>query len=344
MERRGQTDEWPQAPNGRADIPPMKPRLARLKAIFLGNTNDGHQRALTTYTFFALAIYIVFAFVQHLEVRLGLIDPSDSWKLTAWNLFGGIGFYALVRSGLNQRITRARNRSLSIEQSIWAMVGISWSYAITGPARGAVILIMLLVLIFGVFALNPARSRLLVIVGFAMLASVMVFKALTDPVGYDPRVEAMHLLLAGIVMTAVSALSVRIGKLQRKLEQQRNKLAEALEENQALAARDELTGLANRRTALERMHETMASQRDCGSTDPPAMGIALIDIDHFKRVNDQYGHAAGDEVLRRVASLGQAVIRKGDLLARWAGRNFCLPCLIAQAGRLSWHWPTGRTR
>ena len=80
-------------------------------------------------------MYVVFAGVQHLEVVIGLIDASQSWALTAWNLTGGIGFYVFIRSGLNLRLKTGR--SLPISQSVWAMVGITWSYAITFPARGA---------------------------------------------------------------------------------------------------------------------------------------------------------------------------------------------------------------
>ena len=168
----------------------MSVLASTISNLLLGN--NPRQRMRISQAMLVLAVYVVFAGVQHLEVLLGLIDASQSWVLTAWNLTGGICFYACIRSGLNLRLKTGR--SLAIPQSMWAMVGISWSYAITGPARGAVILIMILVVIFTMFELKPSKARAVAAVAFAMLASVMVWKALTDPTHYDPRVEGMHLL------------------------------------------------------------------------------------------------------------------------------------------------------
>ncbi len=265
-----------------------------------------------------LTVYGVFAGVQHLEVVIGLIDPAQSWALTAWNLTGGICFYACLRSGMNLRLKTGR--SLAIPQSMWAMVGITWSYAITGPARGAVILIMMVVVIFTMFEMPPAKARAVAGAAFAMLGTMMVFKALTDPARYDPRVEGMHLLFSGIVLAATSVLAVRIGALRARLEMQRAELAAALERNRALATRDDLTGLTNRRAALDRMRDELAVR----GRPEPLMCLALLDIDHFKRINDGHGHAAGDAVLRRFADCAQTQVRAGDMLARWGGEEFLL--------------------
>jgi diguanylate cyclase len=305
----------------------------------LGSEPSQRQRA--SQCLLVLMVYLAFAVVQHTEVMLGLILEQDSWRLTAWNLAGGVGFFALIRSGLNERIAQGRRRALAVPQSLWAMVGIAWSYGITGPARGAVILIMLVVLIFGVFTLTVAESRGLLALGFGMLAVVMGFKALTDPLHYEPRVEAMHLLFAGIVMLAVSSLSIRIGKLRLRLERRGEELSAALERIQALATRDELTGLANRRAAVEHMQHALAIRPVPGAPETPAMSVALVDIDHFKRVNDERGHAAGDEVLRRTAACGQSVMRQGDLLARWGGEEFLVVmpnCSAAQTASALGRW------
>lgn len=87
---------------------------------------------------------------------------------------------------------------------------------------------------------------------------------------------------------------------------------------QRVAAIDTLTGLANRRFGMERLGEEFS--RAVRSREP--LGIVLFDIDHFKSVNDTYGHQAGDRVLRSVADAARAVLREGDTLMRYGGEEF----------------------
>ena len=289
-------------------------RLARTSLL---GTDPRHTLRIAQ-SLLALVVYAVFAVVQHVEVLAGLVDERDSWFLTAWNLSGGVVFYALIRTGLSRRI--ADDRLLMLTQSLWAMVGIAWSYAITGPARGGVMLIMLLVLNYGMFALRPHQARALALAGFGMIGTVMVWKGLNDPTRYDPRVEALHFVFAGIVMASVSTLSIRLGKLRERLHQQRSELAQALQRIQALATCDELTGLTNRRAVMERMQQELAVR----GRGAPLMSVALIDLDHFKRINDGHGHAAGDAVLRRFADSARDTVRVGDTMSRWGGEEFLL--------------------
>jgi len=278
--------------------------------------NDPRQQLRASQALLVLVVYVIFAGVQHVEVLLGMIDATASWRLTAFNLFGSTAFYLVIRSGLNRRLPR--DRGLTLPQSLWAMTSIAWSYAITGPARGAVILIMMLIILFGMFSLTATKLRLHALTGFTLLAVVMVWKAVTDPDRYDPRVEAMHLVFAGVVMGTVAVLAVRLGRMRERLEAQRAELKQALERIQALATRDDLTGLLNRRAVLERLQLELREQ-ECTL---PRLCVALIDLDHFKRINDNFGHAAGDQVLRGFAELARAELRGGDVIARWGGEEF----------------------
>ena len=85
-----------------------------------------------------------------------------------------------------------------------------------------------------------------------------------------------------------------------------------------LAALDPLTSLYNRRFGMARLHEEFG--RAVRSTTP--LGVLMFDIDHFKQVNDTYGHLAGDRVLVRVATLARAVMRDGDVIVRYGGEEF----------------------
>lgn len=85
-----------------------------------------------------------------------------------------------------------------------------------------------------------------------------------------------------------------------------------------LAHHDALTGLPNRRAADERLNAELARQRRYGGE----MALLLVDVDHFKRINDGHGHAVGDAVLRDVALRLQASVRESDFCARFGGEEF----------------------
>jgi diguanylate cyclase (GGDEF)-like protein/PAS domain S-box-containing protein len=93
-------------------------------------------------------------------------------------------------------------------------------------------------------------------------------------------------------------------------------------ELERLASRDDLTGLANRRRILEGLEQ--AFQRRGGRRDAPPFCALVIDLDHFKRVNDTHGHAAGDAALRHVVRMVEAQSRAGDHLGRLGGEEFLL--------------------
>jgi len=90
------------------------------------------------------------------------------------------------------------------------------------------------------------------------------------------------------------------------------------DELRLLANTDTLTGLANRRAFLARLDQEVARAHRYGHP----LAILMLDIDHFKTINDRYGHPAGDEALRRFAAACQAVLRCNDVLARMGGEEF----------------------
>ena len=93
-----------------------------------------------------------------------------------------------------------------------------------------------------------------------------------------------------------------------------------LAERERLAAVDGLTGVANRRS----LDDTMAREIAAAVRRGDRLAVALVDVDHFKRVNDTRGHQAGDEVLRALAALAVRTCREGDLVARYGGEEFAL--------------------
>ncbi len=131
------------------------------------------------------------------------------------------------------------------------------------------------------------------------------------------------------------------------LEEQRQTLVEAMQELEAsreqiraqnnrlreLASRDALTGIMNRRELFERLEAHWTEHKDHG--DP--LGCMMLDVDHFKRLNDTHGHAVGDQVLKSVARTLEATVGDQGLVARYGGEEFCVvtklsPELTSQIG------------
>jgi two-component system cell cycle response regulator len=96
------------------------------------------------------------------------------------------------------------------------------------------------------------------------------------------------------------------------------RMAALMDESQRLATTDPLTGLSNRRALLAALHIEIAQARRHGLP----LSVCLLDVDHFKNINDGHGHAAGDQVLAAVGALLRRELRVPDIAARWGGEEF----------------------
>jgi diguanylate cyclase (GGDEF)-like protein len=114
------------------------------------------------------------------------------------------------------------------------------------------------------------------------------------------------------VLTQLSSM-VRIKFLQDELKQHFSEL-------ERLASTDPLTGMFNRRLLFMRLEQELARARRVAAD----LCLVYLDIDHFKKINDTYGHLAGDEILKRLARIMNTVLRKSDVMARMGGEEFLI--------------------
>lgn len=112
----------------------------------------------------------------------------------------------------------------------------------------------------------------------------------------------------------------QIEKIVRISDQYQNMLRELNERLQWLSTRDELTGLPNRRYMMSRLEKEVAHV----ARGESGFCVAMVDIDHFKLVNDRHGHVVGDRVLIRSAKALQDSVREYDICARWGGEEFLI--------------------
>lgn len=266
-----------------------------------------------------MAVYVLFALLQEGEVLLGFIDAQASAWLTAYYLGGSLLFYLLLRTGWSGRLSPA-DPALTLLQTLHGVGAVIGAYAITGPARGAVLAILVLVLAYGMFGLSVRQARGLALFTFVVLAATMAWKSQTDALRYPLWVELIHLAFGVIVLLGVSALSVRMGTLRTRLRRQKQELEASLAQIRLLATQDELTGLVNRRYMMDLLRAEQVRQQRSGQV----MSVVLIDLDHFKRINDGYGHQAGDTALHTFARSVLPSLRSSDVLSRWGGEEFLL--------------------
>jgi diguanylate cyclase (GGDEF)-like protein len=128
-------------------------------------------------------------------------------------------------------------------------------------------------------------------------------------------------LVAGGFRTLQDGIHAHVANLDQLVAQRTAELQSALEENRALTVTDALTGCFNRRHLDARLSEEVLRCRRSGQP----LSLIMADIDHFKRVNDTLGHAAGDELLKGIAGVFRGAMRERiDWVARYGGEEFVI--------------------
>jgi diguanylate cyclase (GGDEF)-like protein len=304
-------------PIGEAGAP--APRLGTPGAVarlLLGR--DASRQGPIKLTLIAVLVYVLFTLIVAVEVQLGLMarGPAIVWAVIS--LTGILGFYLLVRTGWSERISA--DRSLTMLQSLFGVVSTAIGYAVNPPLRGAIIAIMLLNLIWGMFVLRTRQAFALCAFALCLLGATMLWLGVTDPERFPPRIEVIHFAFAVILLVSTSALSTQMGALRKRLTNRKVELQNALDRIRDLAQTDELTSLSNRRHVMELLAAEQLVSRHNGKP----LALVLIDIDHFKLVNAQHGHAVGDSVLREFSAVMRSCLRGSDFLGRWGGEEFLL--------------------
>ncbi|MDP3739486.1 MAG: GGDEF domain-containing protein [Hyphomonadaceae bacterium] len=230
-----------------------------------------------------------------------------------------------------------------------AMLGlIGWSYfggAGLGPGRARLHLLMQLTAVglavglaivapqlalqafAALFAANlacfiaPDRTRLLVIAGLSILGAMtatLIVGAEFDMATATPIELALTAAVLVIALARCLAVASYVGDLRTRIAGANQSLKEARQRIEILTTCDELTGLPNRRAILRQLCDQIALAE---RTSLP-VSAALLSIDHFKRINEQFGYVAGDGVLRMFAVRASAALRETDCIGRYNGEEF----------------------
>lgn len=231
-------------------------------------------------------------------------------------LVSRVGFVGFISKKLP--IARFRTQLLETASALSLSVGMAVILITAGELTEAQILqLALVVTAVSSLALQGMASRLLTYLAYVSVQ----FGALLWIVCRAQSAASLSRLplMIGIFVAALSAIAVRANRALRMRILLSIQLREA-------GWRDALTGLRNRKFASvfaeECTSRLLSSRPGEDGTAMPRLAFLLIDIDHFKKVNDVHGHAAGDDVLVAFGLRARGVLRRDDVIARWGGEEF----------------------
>ena len=279
-------------------------------------SDDPRQRIRLGQTALANVIMAGCVMLLHAGADPGSPEHRWVWPWTIAALGGMVAVFVVIRSRFNQRF---RDPSLAMFQMLYAVAVAAGGYVLAGPVRSAALPILAVILMFGMFGLS-VRQVVTVAVYTALMFGAAGAYWIRREAGAPGvvTIEKVNFGMLLLMVMGVCILTSRLSRMRERSKLQKEALEAALEQNRLLATQDTLTGCLNRRAMTEKLGEALAMAARFGTP----CSVILIDLDHFKHVNDAYGHAAGDEVLRTVADLARSQLRDVDSLGRWGGEEF----------------------
>jgi len=142
---------------------------------------------------------------------------------------------------------------------------------------------------------------------------------------WNDRIIVKSILLSSVIIFVVILIVVlSLYNIKNKqLEKIKDDLYNTNQELEKISTLDKLTNIYNRRKIDEVLDKEIKLSRNTENL----LGVIMIDIDHFKNINDMYGHAVGDKVLVKIANILKEHIRTSDFIARWGGEEFIVVCI-----------------
>jgi diguanylate cyclase (GGDEF)-like protein len=285
-------------------IPDEDPRQAlRLRRFFMG----------TSYYVIWLGIVGLMMYQGILHVPIPLLTAEISGAVIS-----NLVFYALLRSGVNQQL---RDPSMTFAQLV---VGLSWGMVLLSSAyvvRDLILIAYISPVFFGMFKLDQKGFTQLGLIAMGGYILVTALDFLVYPEMVDPTLQILRLVVVGLMLSWTSYFCLHVVRLKERLRKQARDLERMVVEVTELAERDELTKAYNRRFIMDSL---MVEKSRSDRTGMP-FSVCILDLDHFKRINDRFGHIAGDGVLTSFADKARSELRGLDLMGRknsgaWFGR------------------------
>lgn len=301
--------------------------IAAFYRLFLTGSDERQSLRLRRWTM-AIAVYLTcYAFLIGFS-HYGLMNATVAELVGLLALLiGGNGvFYGLIKTDRNLRFPDpSLTEAQMLYSTAWSFLAIFYAH----PIRAETVMVYVVVFFFGAFKLMLKPYLRVTACAVICYLLMIIVEQLKPPPGYDVARELVRLTLLTCELLAISLMGGHLSRLRREFRKQQTALEQANATITRQASQDELTQTFNRRYLMTALaHEHARTRR---TAEP--YSLAILDLDHFKSINDRYGHQAGDSVLRAVASCLKTTLRgmdmmlrpeNDDLLARYGGEEFVL--------------------
>ena len=225
----------------------------------------------------------------------------------------------IIRSGLNKKYD---DPSLTIPQMVWGTFFLLTITYLLNEWRSLILMAYFGMLSFGFFKLKFREFLSVALMAILGYGIIILYIYIYEPERISIKMELAQLLAFSCTISVMLYTGSAIHRLRDRAKKQYEALQEALEINQKLATTDDLTGLYNRRYFMEKLSQ----QKALSERNDSDFVICFCDLDHFKHINDTFGHQCGDVVLQKFSEILMASIREIDYAARFGGEEFV--CLL----------------
>jgi diguanylate cyclase len=279
---------------------------------------DDQKQALRIRRFFmAFTAYILCTCLAYISYLANIMEWEGILGFLIILPIINITLYIIFRTGLNLRMADPSLTSVQIYAGILATM---YGMYFANEARGVLLLIYIIILLFGIFRLNTRKFFFISVITLLSYGVVIALLYLYRRQITHFGIEYLQWVVLAFVLTAFSIIGGYISSLRQNLSIIKSQQTKYIDIIQEMAIRDELTGAYNRRHLMEIFdYEKNRSLRGGG-----LFCLAMVDIDYFKNVNDRHGHLAGDAVLKTAATTIHNTLRNTEFCGRYGGDEFLI--------------------
>lgn len=244
------------------------------------------------------------------------ISPAQLVVLGSLSMVGFLVMATLVGIEWNLSL---EDPDMSLMQIIWALSAVIVTSVCATELKAIVLFTGTVMVVMGANRLN--RRQQLVLGIYGVVSYVTATAMVSDIVGPGGVTEIVLILAFGLVLVFGPALyRFEAAVMEDIISDKSEELSLALDQIKELAICDELTGAFNRRHLMD----LLAREKALADRKNDTFSVCYVDLDFFKKVNDRFGHAAGDAVLRNFVVIARGIVREIDCVARIGGEEFVL--------------------